>query len=295
MVADGLSIVNADFSSTSFRPPQRRSGRTASSGNRIVYPRRPDRRQLPAGDQGHGPVDGPVREGVGLLGSPSFEIPRTVDRDSGVRPPSPGREPPPAAGRPRTSTTWSRSRSALLVAGGCYVLGLTLTYSGPSTSTPRPGVGSLALATWWSCSPSCCSCWWSVPSRAAGTSSRRVLHLRPVLLASRALLEVPLHVYLPAFNGRPSRASSGGCWGSRVGQASLRRRLLDDGEGVRHHRRRVHAQRGQRPAVPLPGGRRLQVRPHHARRRLHRRGRRPSSTTASRWATGPSSASTPSS
>ena len=26
-------------------------------------------------------MDGPVREGVGLLGSPSFEIPRTVDRD----------------------------------------------------------------------------------------------------------------------------------------------------------------------------------------------------------------------
>jgi len=28
------------------------------------------------------PLDGPVREGVGLLGSPSFEIPRSVERDS---------------------------------------------------------------------------------------------------------------------------------------------------------------------------------------------------------------------
>ena len=28
------------------------------------------------------PIDGPVREGVGLLGSPSFEIPRSVDRDT---------------------------------------------------------------------------------------------------------------------------------------------------------------------------------------------------------------------
>ena len=28
------------------------------------------------------PLDGPVREGVGLLGSPPFEIPRSVDRDS---------------------------------------------------------------------------------------------------------------------------------------------------------------------------------------------------------------------
>src|SRR5436305_14579345 len=27
------------------------------------------------------PIDGPVRENVGLLGSPAFEIPRMVDRD----------------------------------------------------------------------------------------------------------------------------------------------------------------------------------------------------------------------
>jgi non-ribosomal peptide synthetase-like protein len=30
------------------------------------------------------PLDGKVREGVGLLGSPSFEIPRTVERDKGL-------------------------------------------------------------------------------------------------------------------------------------------------------------------------------------------------------------------
>ena len=28
------------------------------------------------------PIDGPVREGVGLLGSPAFEIPRSVERDA---------------------------------------------------------------------------------------------------------------------------------------------------------------------------------------------------------------------
>ncbi len=28
------------------------------------------------------PIDGPVREGIGLLGSPSFEIPRSVQRDA---------------------------------------------------------------------------------------------------------------------------------------------------------------------------------------------------------------------
>ena len=31
------------------------------------------------------PIDGKVREGVGLLGSPSFEIPRSVLRDTSCR------------------------------------------------------------------------------------------------------------------------------------------------------------------------------------------------------------------
>ena len=52
-------------------------------GNNIAYP--PDGR---TGDncllatKVMVPLDGPVREGVGLLGSPSFEIPRSVERDS---------------------------------------------------------------------------------------------------------------------------------------------------------------------------------------------------------------------
>ena len=41
-----------------------------------------DGRELPARDEGPGADHGEVREGVGLLGSPSFEIPRTVQRDS---------------------------------------------------------------------------------------------------------------------------------------------------------------------------------------------------------------------
>ena len=30
------------------------------------------------------PIDGPVRENVGLLGSPCFEIPRMVERDRDI-------------------------------------------------------------------------------------------------------------------------------------------------------------------------------------------------------------------
>ncbi|MFE0511714.1 Pls/PosA family non-ribosomal peptide synthetase [Streptomyces sp. NPDC058964] len=83
MIADGLSLVNTDFSSTSFRVSRTAIGPRNFLGNRIAYPS-----QGRTGDncllatKVMVPVDGPVREGVGLLGSPSFEIPRTVMRDN---------------------------------------------------------------------------------------------------------------------------------------------------------------------------------------------------------------------
>ncbi|MGW4564852.1 Pls/PosA family non-ribosomal peptide synthetase [Streptomyces sp. NPDC004561] len=83
MVADGLSIVNADFSSTSFRLSRVSIGPHNFLGNNIAYP--------VGGRTGDDcllatkvmiPLDGEIREGVGLLGSPCFEIPRTVERDA---------------------------------------------------------------------------------------------------------------------------------------------------------------------------------------------------------------------
>ncbi|MEA2619031.1 MAG: hypothetical protein QOE72_4814 [Chloroflexota bacterium] len=83
MIADGLSIINADFSSTSFRVTRVSIGAHNFLGNGIAYPS-----QGRTGDncllatKVMVPVDGAIREGVGLLGSPSFEIPRSVARDS---------------------------------------------------------------------------------------------------------------------------------------------------------------------------------------------------------------------
>jgi non-ribosomal peptide synthetase-like protein len=83
MVADGLSIINADFSSTSFRVSLATIGPHNFLGNNIAYPSQ--------GKTGANcllatkalvPIDGKVRENIGLLGSPSFEIPRNVERDS---------------------------------------------------------------------------------------------------------------------------------------------------------------------------------------------------------------------
>ncbi|WP_280694412.1 Pls/PosA family non-ribosomal peptide synthetase [Kitasatospora sp. GAS204B] len=83
MIADGLSIMNADYSSTSFRVSRTSIGARNFLGNFIAYP--------PEGRTGNNvllatkamvPLDGEIREDVGLLGSPCFEIPRTVERDT---------------------------------------------------------------------------------------------------------------------------------------------------------------------------------------------------------------------
>ena len=82
-VASGLSVINADFSGTSFRVSRASIGPRNFLGNGISYPS-----QGKTGDncllatKVLVPIDGQVREGVGLLGSPSFEIPRTVQRDA---------------------------------------------------------------------------------------------------------------------------------------------------------------------------------------------------------------------
>ncbi|MGW1618750.1 Pls/PosA family non-ribosomal peptide synthetase [Streptomyces sp. NPDC002172] len=84
MVADGLSVLNADFSSTSFRLSRASIGAHSFLGNNIAYPAgaRTGENCLLA-TKVMVPLDGEVREGVGLLGSPCFEIPRSVDRDAG--------------------------------------------------------------------------------------------------------------------------------------------------------------------------------------------------------------------
>jgi non-ribosomal peptide synthetase-like protein len=83
MVADGLSVLNAEYSSTSFRVSRVSIGARNFLGNHIAYPvggRTGDNCLLAT--KVLVPLDGELREGVGLLGSPPFEIPRTVERDT---------------------------------------------------------------------------------------------------------------------------------------------------------------------------------------------------------------------
>ncbi|ESW68238.1 non-ribosomal peptide synthetase [Mesorhizobium sp. C277A] len=82
MVSDGLFMINMHKSASAFRLEPTRIGERNYLGNNIYYP--PDGRtcdNVLLGTKVMIPIDGPVRENVGLLGSPAFEIPRMVNRD----------------------------------------------------------------------------------------------------------------------------------------------------------------------------------------------------------------------
>lgn len=83
MVSDGLNMMNADFTSTSFRLSRVRIAGRNFLGNDITFPigARVGENCLLA-TKVMIPIDGPVRTDVGLLGSPPFEIPRSVQRDA---------------------------------------------------------------------------------------------------------------------------------------------------------------------------------------------------------------------
>jgi non-ribosomal peptide synthetase-like protein len=82
MVSGGLKMMNETMSSTAFKLGMVKVGEHNYLGN-YVY--------IPAGSKmgtnvllatkALAPIDGPVRENIGLLGSPCFEIPRATERD----------------------------------------------------------------------------------------------------------------------------------------------------------------------------------------------------------------------
>lgn len=83
MVADGISVINADYSGSSFRLSDTAIGARSFLGNYIVFPP-----QASVDDdcllatKVMVPTTGERRTHTGLLGAPAFEIPRTVRRDA---------------------------------------------------------------------------------------------------------------------------------------------------------------------------------------------------------------------
>ncbi|MGW0816564.1 Pls/PosA family non-ribosomal peptide synthetase [Streptomyces viridiviolaceus] len=145
MVADGLSLMNADYSSTSFRLAPTVIGAHNFLGNRIAYPAR--------GRTGDNcllatkvavPVTGPLRHDVGLLGSPCFEIPRSVRRDSTFDELKDGN------GLRRRLRAKNRHNAVTmachLLTGWLYFVGVVLLFALAASRYPAWGTVAIALA-----------------------------------------------------------------------------------------------------------------------------------------------------
>jgi non-ribosomal peptide synthetase-like protein len=78
VISDGLSVLNMEVSNTAFRVNPVVIGERNFLGNNIAFPARAKTgNNVLLATKVMVPIDGPIRENVGLLGSPSFEIPRT--------------------------------------------------------------------------------------------------------------------------------------------------------------------------------------------------------------------------
>ena len=226
MVADGLSIINADFSSTSFCVSQATIGPHNFLGNSIAYPSQ--------GKTGANcllatkvlvPIDGKVRENVGLLGSPSFEIPRTVERDGSF-------DHLIARGGLRKRLAAKNKHNIVTI--GLYLLVRWLFFFAVTLIAAAVAdlyavarcVGDRAgQCRHPRCSASSIGCWSTVSSRcsspcdlcsARSTTAQFWRHER--------FWKVPAAAYIQVFNGTPFKNAIWRLLGVRIG-----RRVFDDG------------------------------------------------------------------
>ncbi|MGI9515184.1 MAG: Pls/PosA family non-ribosomal peptide synthetase [Anderseniella sp.] len=82
MISDGIAMSNMELSATSFKLADVKVGADNYLGNAIIMPsgsRTGD--NVLIGSKTMVPIDGPLRENTGLLGSPAFEIPRSTEPD----------------------------------------------------------------------------------------------------------------------------------------------------------------------------------------------------------------------
>jgi non-ribosomal peptide synthetase-like protein len=85
MLSDGLAFANLEVSNTSFRLGRIDVGARNYLGNNVFFPTGAKvGNNVLIGTKTMVPIDGPVRENTGLLGSPCFEIPRSVTRDTAL-------------------------------------------------------------------------------------------------------------------------------------------------------------------------------------------------------------------
>ncbi|MGW3207612.1 Pls/PosA family non-ribosomal peptide synthetase [Streptomyces sp. NPDC001135] len=224
MVADGLSVLNADYSSTSFRLASASIGPRNFLGNNIAYPA--------GGRTGANcllatkvmvPLDGEVRENVGLLGSPCFEIPRSVERDARFDDLRTG----DALRRSLTAKNRYNLLSMAVMLGARWLHTFALTLFGLASVDLYGVLGHVVIAGYLAFTLAFSTLYFVLVERCI--TSFRALRPRlcsiydPYFWWHERLWKVPDH-YLNIFNGTPFKALVWRLLGVRIG-----RRVFDDG------------------------------------------------------------------
>ncbi|MFC3454930.1 Pls/PosA family non-ribosomal peptide synthetase [Amycolatopsis speibonae] len=225
MVSDGLSMLNADFSASSFRLRRTAIAPQAFLGNEIAFP--PDSRvgrNVLLATKVLVPLDGPVRENVGLLGSPAFEIPRNVRRDTGFEHLSTGdglRRSLIAKNRHNIGTIF-----VYMLVHWLHLLGITLI--GTAASFAHDRVGALAVGGGIVASLLFSVAFFMLAELAV--QGFRALRPRfcsiydPIFWRHERYWKLSPARYLALFNGTPFKSFLWRCLGVRMG-----RRIFDDG------------------------------------------------------------------
>ncbi|MFG2223717.1 Pls/PosA family non-ribosomal peptide synthetase [Streptomyces sp. NPDC048644] len=224
MVADGLSVLNAEFSRTSFSVTPTTIGKHNFLGNFIAYPsggRTGDNCLLAT--KVMVPLEGEIRTGVGLLGSPCFEIPRSVERDIRFDHLRTGDE---LRRRLAAKNRYNlRTMGLFLLVRWGHVFGLTLLSM--ATADRDDGVGILLDAGFLVCAMTFTALYYALVERCM----TRFRPLRPQVRSiytphfwhQERLWKVP-ETHFNAFNGTPFKNMLWRLLGVRLG-----RRVFDDG------------------------------------------------------------------
>nr|WP_078972633.1 Pls/PosA family non-ribosomal peptide synthetase [Streptomyces antibioticus] len=224
MIADGLSVINADYSSTSFRVSRVEIGPRNFLGNNIAFP--------VGGRTGENcllatkvmiPLDGEVREGVGLLGSPCFEIPRSVDRDARFDHLREGEE----LHRHLSAKNRYNLRSMALMLGMRWFLVFALTLFGLVSVDLYGAVGHVVIALYLAMTLAFSTGYYILVERCLTRFRALTPQLcsiyHPIFWWHERVWKMPSQ-YLNIFNGTPFKALVWRLLGVRIG-----RQVFDDG------------------------------------------------------------------
>jgi non-ribosomal peptide synthetase-like protein len=225
MVADGLSLMNADFSSTSFQVSRVAIGPHNFVGNNIAYPaggRTGDNCLLATKTMI--PLDGKIREGVGLLGSPCFEIPRSVERDSRFDDLRAGEE---LRRRLHAKNRYNIRTMGVFLAGRWLYVFL-VTAVGLAAFDAYTGFAQVLMAAWFALSVLVAPVYFVLLERSLRAFRRLQPNFcsiyDPYFWRHERLWKVPGEAYLHMFDGTPFKNLIWRGLGVRIG-----RRVFDDG------------------------------------------------------------------